>query len=238
MKHGALPRPNHPATRNAHAIKDLVVGLPRPVIPNWFRDWKWTPTGNVLGNDALSDCVEAADVVLVQGFAISMGLPPITATAATNLAETRYEQISGWNGTFPGNDPGTVPEVDCFAWQAVPIAAGVSVWAVRWAIVKPDEVDRAIMHWPLLLTIGLCADDADSPGLWEGDPIGPYIDYHRVVCGAVDGKWLTCRTYGRDYPVSPKRIVGADMMVHLNTPADLRTAGLDWKTIASPVAVA
>jgi hypothetical protein len=228
VKHGAIPRPDHPAASNAVGVREMVSGYPAPAGTDWFREWKWAATGNDLGNSALSNCVEAADVVLCQGFAAQMGVTPVSGPGATELAEARYAQIAGWNGDFPGNDPGSVPEVDCSAWQTVPIVAGARAWSVRWGIVDPPDVARALLYYPLLLTIGLCEDDADRPSLWRHDPDGPYVDFHRVVCGARDGICWTCRTYGFDIPVSPARVVGADMLVHLDTPAGLQMASIDW----------
>jgi hypothetical protein len=210
VKHGAIHRPFHPTIGSALAFQPV-----RSVaVPNWFTKWNWPATGNILGNDQLGDCVEAADVVLIQGFANSLGFPPIVGADATELAETRYEQVSGWNGVVPGNDPGTITQVDAFAWQSVPIVAGGRSWAVDWHIVPVDAVANALIQSPLLLTLGLCEDDEDDPDLWHNRPSSQsYVAQHRVVCGAADSNWWACRSYGNDYPISPDRVVGADMMV-------------------------
>lgn len=236
MKHGAIHRPDHPATSHAGTYAgvalDATIGR-----PDWFKSWNWPATGNILGNDHLSDCCEAADIVLCQGFANSLGLTPVTAANATDLAETRYEAIAGWNGVVPGNDPGTITQVDAFAWQTVPIVTGAQKWRVQWFTVELDNLPMAIARWPLLLTLGLCADDEDDPDLWQNRPSGPYVAQHRVVCGATEENWYTCRTYGFDVPVSPDRIIGADMMLLVNAPADIQTAGIDWKSLGSPIPV-
>jgi hypothetical protein len=233
VKHGAIHRADHPVVGHAAAFADLAV---RDMIgaPNWFTKWRWPSTGNILGNDQLGDCVEAADIVLCQGFANSLGLTPITGANATTTAEQRYEAVSGWNGVVPGNDPGTITQVDAFAWQAVPMLTGAQSWRVRWCIVDLDQISVALARWPLLLTLGLCADDEDDPDLWCNKPTSKsYVAQHRVVCGATDSNWFTCRSYGNDYPISPDRVIGADMMVLVNAPAEIQTAGLDWSQVAA-----
>lgn len=231
MKHGAINRPDHPAGHHALPI-GLVLARAPMTVPDWFDKWNWPATGNILGNGYIGDCVEAADVVLVQGFAASMGIVAVTGADATTLAETRYEQISGWNGKIPGNDPGTIPQVDAFAWATVPIATSPGrTWPVRWATLDPREVPQALRSWPLLLTLGLCEDDEDDPDLWHTAPTGQFTEQHRVVCGAMDKSALVCRTYGFDVPVHQGRVIGADMMIHVATPAAIQTAGLDWGRI-------
>jgi hypothetical protein len=240
MKHGAIHRPDHPAANHARAFIDVAAPVDHielVALPNWFTKWNWPATGNILGNDDLGDCVEAADIVLCQGFANSLGLAPITGANATQAAETRYEAIAGWNGVVPGNDPGTITQVDAFAWQTVPIVTDAQVWRVGWYSVEIEHINQALGRWPLLLTLGLCADDEDDPDTWQNKPSGPYVARHRVVCGAIEGNWFTCRTYGFDVPVSPDRIVGADMMLLVNAPADIQTAGIDWKNVGSPIPV-
>jgi hypothetical protein len=237
VKHGAIHRPDHPAASHARAFTGVAV---HDMIgsPNWFVKWGWPATGNILGNDDLGDCVEAADIVLCQGFANSLGLAPIAGANATQAAETRYEAIAGWNGIVPGNDPGTITQVDAFAWQTVPIVTGAQVWRVGWYAVELENINVALVRWPLLLTLGLCADDEDDPDLWHNKPSSnSYVAQHRVVCGATDSNWWTCRSYGNDYPISPDRVIGADMMLLVNAPADIQTAGIDWKNVGSPVPV-
>lgn len=232
MKHGAIHRPFHPVAGHARAFTDVathdLIGA-----PNWFKKWNWPATGNILGNDDLSDCCEAADVVLCQGFANSLGLAPIAGGDATQLAEMRYEAVAGWNGQVPGNDPGTITQVDAFAWQTVPIiATGGQVWRVGWYAVELEHIADALVRWPLLLTLGLCADDEDDPDLWHNKPSSSsYVAQHRVVCGASEANLLTCRTYGFDVSVSPDRVIGADMMLLVNAPTDIQTAGLDWDVV-------
>ena len=55
--------------------------------------------------------------------------------------------------------------------------------------------------------------------------------YHRVVGGASRDGLLLCRTYGFDRLVIPSRVVAADLLLAVDLPAELRTAGIDWEAL-------
>ncbi len=190
MKHGARHDPTHPALTHAADYSTVRVGGVSATAPDWFTAWNWQPTGNPLANDELSDCCEAADLVLVEGFRASHGLAPIPPDQLTELVKLRYVQVAGWDGT-PATDVGTIPAEDCFAWQTVPILVEGGIWRV-----------------------------------------GPYTGFHRVVAGAERKGNLICRTYGFDVPVSHARVVAADLLLQVDLPAELRTAGVDWSVVS------
>lgn len=209
LLHGALHNPTHPSL--VHAKPFVTVGARPPV--NWFA--AYPATGNILGNDKLSDCCEAADIVLVEWRRRMLGLDPIPATELTDLALLRYKQIGGWSGVFPddgGDDPGSVPQADCFGWQSAGIVAGGRVWDATWHPVAPGDVLSALAEAPLLVTLALDAVTEDDPDQWWRDLSGDVTGFHRVVGGAVRGGWVVCRTYGLDVPVSRTRVVGVDLM--------------------------
>lgn len=231
LLHGALDRPQHPVASQALDFAAIRVGSPAPT--NWFTAWNWPATGNIMANDVLSDCVEVADIVLVEGFRLSRGLSPLSAAELTDLAKLRYEMVSGWNGVIPGNDPGSVTQVDAFSWASAPIIADGQSFPVAWATVPVAQVSDALRRGPLAITLGLTATDADDPDLWQNAPQGAYADFHRVVCGAGGGGLLLCRTYGRDVLVSPARVVGADLFVPLSQPESLQMAGIDFSALST-----
>lgn len=203
--HGARHDPEHPALMHA---RPLTVGAKAPV--DWFESYP--PTGNMLANTELSDCCEAADLVLVEWCRAALGLDPIPPDELTELVKLRYRQIAGWDGGMPGNDPGSIPQWDCASWQAAGIVAGGRVWNATWHSVAPADVTPALAEAPLLLTLALDAASENDPFSWgrphTGDPVG----FHRVLAGTVRRGLLICRTYGFDVPVSPDRVVAADLM--------------------------
>jgi hypothetical protein len=232
MKFGAIDQPWHPAVAFALDYAMIRVAGAAPTDTDWFKQWNWPATGNMLSNDELSDCCEAADVVLVEGWRAALGLAPLPADELTAIAELRYAAVGGWNGGRPGNDPGTVTQADCFAWASGPIVVGERAWQARWCSVQVPDIFSAIRRGPLLLTLALPAIDAQDPTIWSDDPVGVPVFWHRVVAGAAHKGLLTCRTWGRDVAVSPLRVVGADLLLSVDMPAELRTAGIDWRVVA------
>ncbi len=230
FRHGALHQPRHQAMAAAIDYAKVRVGGASVLDADWFAAWNWPASGNMLGNDELSNCCEAADLVLVEGFRAMLGLPPLPADEMTALAKLRYTEIVGWQGT-PETDVGSVPAADCFAWQVAPIAVDGREFRVKWATVKPESVFSALRRGPLQLTIALSADDEGDPDLWHLDANGPPVAYHRVVTGASRGGLLNCRTYGFDRLVAPTRVVAADLLLPVDLPAELRTAGIDWEAL-------
>lgn len=228
-RHGAIHKPNHPAIMEATDYARIEVGGPA-LDADWFAAWNWPATGNLLGNDELSNCCEAADIVLVEGFRAVLGLPALDPDEMTALAKLRYTEITGYQGT-PETDVGSIPAEDCLAWQAAPIVAGDHSWRVKWATVLPDAVFSALRRGPLQLTIALSATDQDEPDRWHLDAAGPPSAYHRVVAGASRGGLLLCRTYGFDVLVIPSRVVAADLLLAVDLPVELRTAGVDWEAL-------
>lgn len=235
MKFGAIHDPGNEALSTTAVDYGLIrVGGAAPRDPDWFGDWHWPPTGDPLGNDDYSDCCEAADVVLASGFRASLGMPVLDVADLKAAALLRYEMVAGWDGSA-GTDNGTITQEDCFDWASGPLVLGDMAWRVRWATVPPEQAMSAIRRGPLLLTLGLTARDQDDTDLWHNDPgSAPITFLHRVVAGASrGGLLLSCRTWGRDCLVSPKRIVAADLLVPVDMPAELRTAGLNWDALSS-----
>lgn len=234
MRYGALHDPDSPAL--AHALDYTVARVASPVTaaplptPNWFRAWRWPATGNALGNDEVSNCCEAADLVMLEGFRAARGLSSLPPDTLTELAMLRYETVTGYDGST-GTDLGSVPAEDCFAWQTAPIVAAGTAWRVRWLSVRPSDVVSALRRGPLQVTLGLTEADADDFHHWHVVSPGEFIAYHRVVVGTAQGDLLTCRTWGMDVPVHLSRVVAADLLVPVGTPTSLRTAGLDWTTV-------
>lgn len=209
LLHGALHQPDHPSL--VHAKSFVTVGARPPV--NWFA--AYPATGNILDNDRLSDCCEAADLVLVEWRRRMLGLDPIPPAELTELVRLRYEQIAGWSGVFPddgGDDPGSVPQADCFGWQSAGIVAGGRVWDATWHIVEPGDVVTALAEAPLLVTLALDAATENDPDQWWRPLAGDVTGFHRVVAGAPRDGLVVCRSYGRDVPVSRTRVVGVDLM--------------------------
>lgn len=225
MKRGARHQPDHPALAHAIDYAAVKVGLPQRDT-NWFTEWNWQPDGYVLLNDDLSCCCPAADLRLVQAWQAARG---VRWRVPVELVRLRYAAVAGYLGT-PETDQGTIPAIDCFDWQTAPIVAS-GLWRVRWCVVPPADVVSALRRGPLLLTIGLTATDADDPDLWGDDPDSAFTDFHRVVCGANDGEVLSCLTYGFLADVAAARVVAADLMLPVDAPAELRTAGVDWSVL-------
>jgi hypothetical protein len=234
MKWGAIHDPGHPALATTAVDYGLVrVAGAAPRDPDWFGDWNWPATGDPLGNTDYSDCCEAADIVLASGFRASLGMPPLAVAELKAAALLRYEMVGGWDGS-PATDNGTVTQEDCFAWASGPLILGGTAWRVKWATVPPDQSMSAIRRGPLLLTIGLTDSDKGDTSLWNTDPGGAaYTFLHRVVAGASkSGLLFSCRTWGRDCLVSPARVVAADLLVPVDMPASLVTAGLNWDAVS------
>lgn len=229
FRRGALHDPSHPGLSSAIDFAAVRVGTPAPV--NWFASCP--ADGDILDNDRLSDCVPVADFRLLQ---IWMALQGTAWPIPLDLVHLRYAATGGWDGT-PATDTGTVTQADMFAWQAGPIVAADREWRVKWLTVAPADVLAALRCGPLLVTLGLTAEDADDPDTWWDDPAGPFIEFHRVVAGygtndpsGVPGR-LICRTYGRDVLVALSRVVAADLLVHVDAPEALRTAGIAWSSV-------
>lgn len=227
MKRGALHDPNSAALQNSLDFNSVRVGAALPKT-DWFSAWNWQPDGDVLGNDELSCCCEVADLRLIQGWKAAQG---IMWPVPVDLVRLRYAAVGGWLGT-PETDGGTVPAEDCFDWQSAPIVAD-GLWRVRWCSVRPEDVLTALRRGPLQLTIGLTAEDADDPVLWHDDADGDFTEFHRVVCGAEHAGFLDVLTYGFRTLVARPRVVAADLLLHVDTPADLRTAGIDWNVLTA-----
>lgn len=206
LLHGAIHRPEHPVALSATSYR---VGAPRIQSPNWFADCP--ADGDILLNDQLSCCVEDADFRLIQ---VWKSLKGIAWRVPVDLVMLRYEAVAGWSGVIPGNDPGSVTQVDCFAWQAVPILddAGTA-YSVTWQTVPVAQMAAALREGPLLGTIGLTEANQDDPDTWHLAPTGPFVDYHRVLVGSWNEGLYTSRSYGLDYPVHPSMFVGADLML-------------------------
>lgn len=207
--HGAFHEPDHECI--IHANPFVTVGAKAPV--DWFADWE--ATGNILDNDRLSDCCEAADLLLVEWHRHRLGLDPLPSDELTELVKLRYQQIAGWSGVYPddgGDDPGSVTQWDCASWQAAGIVAAGRTWDAAWHIVVPEDVLEALSEAPLLLTLALDAATEDEPGQWWRPLAGAVSGYHRVVGGAPRDGLIMCRTYGFDRLVSRSRIVGVDLM--------------------------
>lgn len=228
MKHGCNWNPASPRLADAIDYASVKVGGAAKDT-DWFGAWNWRANGDALGNDELGCCCEVADLVLVEGFRASLGLSPLSAGTLTELVKLRYSQVAGWSG--PATDSGSDPAEDAFSWQASPIFAAARNWNVRWLTVRQAEVFSALRRGPLLLTIALTADDKDDPDLWGEAPDGPRVEEHRVVCGAGKGGLLISRTYGLDVPVSPARVLAADLLLPVDLPAELRSAGIDWTAV-------
>lgn len=225
FKRGAIHDANSPSLAFAIDFNTFRVGgATRPT--DWFLKWDWQtePDGDVLANNRLSCCCEVADLRLVQAWLASTG---VAWAVPEELVILRYEAVAGYQGT-PQTDNGTITQTDSFAWQAAPIVANGQSFNVRWLTVQPFDVSAALKRGPLLVTLGLPANDADDPDRWHNAPSGPLVDYHRVVLGAERGGLLDVHSYGRRYLVHPSRVVAADLMLHVDTPAELRTAGIDW----------
>lgn len=228
MKHGAIHDPDNPAVQSAIDYASVRTGLAPAAVPDWFAAWSWDADGDVLLNDELGCCVPVADLRLVQGWLAARGVlwrvPP-------ELVRLRYEATGGYDGT-PATDLGTVVQVDAFGWQAAPIAAAGAEWHVRWCSVPVHFVSSALRRGPLLVTLGLTEADGQDPWLWRQAAAGPFTLCHRVVVGGLRGGMLNCRTYGYDRLVDPSRVIAADLFVHVDAPADLRIAGIDWSAVA------
>lgn len=207
--HGALHQPDHECV--VHAKSFLTVGA-RPSV-DWFA--AFPPTGNILDNDRLSDCCEAADLVLVEWKRHMLGLDPIPPDELTELARLRYQQIAGWSGIYPddgGDDPGSVTQLDCLGWQSAGIVAAGRTWDATWHIVEPTSLSEVLTESPVLLTLALDALTENDPLSWQKPLAGDVSAYHRVVGGAMRGGLVKCRTYGMDVFVSPSRVVAVDLM--------------------------
>ena len=222
MKRGALHDPNHPALASATSLETVLATLPDGPVPDWFADCP--ADGELLLNDVLGCCCQAADLRLLQLWRAAAGerwrIPP-------ELVRLRYEAVTGYDGT-PATDLGTVPAVDCFNWQTVQILdTDGRAWPAFWITVPPYLMKQALRRGPLLATLGLLTGEDDPDG-WAEPLVGTPTEFHRVVAGAVDGDTFTCRTYGIDVPVHRSRIVAADLMVpHPDgVDPDLRMAGI------------
>lgn len=205
MLHGAIDRPDHPATIAATPFRVGVLSGP----VDWFSR---CPADNAMHlNDVLSDCCEVADY---QWLRVQKSLDGINWAIPDDLIRARYEAIGGWNGQIPGNDPGSITQADCFAWQAAPLLDDRGTpYPATWHVVAPGDIASALRQGPLLGTIGLTVANEDDPDLWHVAPDGPFVDFHRVLIGTGRGGLFVCRSYGRDYLVHPAAFVGADLMV-------------------------
>lgn len=229
MKHGALHDPDSPHLAEAIDYNDVRVrGVTQPV--DWFQAWEWQvdPDGDMLGNDVLSDCCEVADLRLCQAWLAAQGLH---WTIPLELVKIRYSQVGCYVESDGSTDNGTTTQTDMFAWQSAPIVANGVLFNVRWLTVPPAETLSALKRGPLLLTIGLTPSDGDDPTLWQRAPTSDVTEFHRVVAGAERGGLLQCHTYGRKYFVHPSRVVACDLLLHVDQPAALRSAGISWSAI-------
>lgn len=205
LLHGAIHRPNHPTLSAATQFR---VGAP-PETRNWFANCP--ADGEMHLNDLISDCCEVADYQLLR---VWKSLDGEDWAIPDELIRLRYEAIAGWNGVTPGNDPGSVVQADCFAWQAAPLLDDKGrAYPATWTVVAPADISAALRHGPLLGTIGLTAANADDPDQWWLAPDGPFTDFHRVLAGRDHGGSFVCRSYGIDYLIHPAAFVGADLMV-------------------------
>lgn len=206
LLHGAVHRPDHPTLS---AAIPYVVGAVPSEIPNWFTTC--APDGQMHLNDQLSICCPVGNYQVVR---VWKSLDGEDWTIPDELIATRYEAIDGWNGLIPGNDPGTIPQVDCFSWQAAPVLDDAGrPYPADWHSVLPADLMDALRRGPVLGTIGLTGETADDPLSWSKLVAGPFADYHRVVVGAAIAGLFLCRSYGQDYFVHPSAFVACDLMM-------------------------
>jgi hypothetical protein len=227
MKRGALHDPNHPSLASATSLETVLIALPDGPVPDWFEDCP--ADGDALLNDELGCCSQAAIMRLLETWACDRRLPWPNTAGMRDMVELRYREVAGYDGT-PETDLGTIPAVDCFAWQTVPILdLDGREWRAFWITVPLPLLNQALRRGPLLVTLGLLTGEDDPDG-WAEPLVGTPVEFHRVVAGAVDGDAFTCRTYGIDVPVHRSRIVAADLMVpHPDgVDPDLRMAGIEF----------
>lgn len=226
MKFGAIHDPDNEAVKSATAFDCIRVGGAAQS-PDWFAAWNCPADGEILLNDRLSCCVAVADLRLVQ---LWLALRGVQWAVPEELVLLRYEATGHYLGT-PASDNGTITQEDAFAWQAAPIMAANEAFRIAWAIVQPSDVLAALRRGPLAVTLGLTSNDADDLSEWQRPAQGSVTEYHRVIAGAERGGLLTVRTYGMDIAVHPSRVVAADLLIHVNGPASLRLAGVDYAAL-------
>ena len=166
---------------------------------------------------------------IIEIWASERMLPWPDTAGMIQMVKLRYQEITGYDGT-PETDMGTIPAVDCFNWQSIPVLdSNGTLWPAFWVTVPPYLMKQALRRGPLLATLGLLTGEDDPDG-WSEALEGKPVDFHRVVIGAADGEHFMCRTYGVDVPVHRSRIVAADLMVpHPDgVDPDLRMAGIDF----------
>jgi hypothetical protein len=228
MKFGAIHDPDSVDLAHAADYAAIKVGSVAGDT-NWFEKWNWRADGNALGNDDWGCCVPAGDFRLVQGWMAALG---VVWAIPRELVLNRYSMTGGFQGTA-ATDVGTITQFDAFSWQTGPILVSGIKYPVKWSTVAPADVFSALRRGPLLGTIGLSGrPDGQNTYGWQNPAPGDFDTLHRVVFGASKGGKLVCRTYGYDRLVDPSRVVAADLMMLVDAPEPLKTAGIDWRAVA------
>ena len=169
-----------------HEVVDLSVLPAAPAEVNWYAGVEETTNGwQMLGNDTVGDCVQAAAMHLLQSMSNYAGRPLVPTKAETLQA---YSESTGYVPGDPSTDQGTVvlgPGGFMEYWlkTGLPIAGGRNKIA-GFVQIKPEHLDIAVhLFGGALRGINLPANVVAGntvPYGW-GDPKGPVAGGHEVV---------------------------------------------------------
>lgn len=246
MRLGAIHAPV-PDAVPALAARARLSALPVPTHVDWFSECP--ADGDALGNDAIGNCVEVADLRAIQ---VRRRVAHGDAWVPTReMALARYARLTGFDPASGSPDLGTDTAVDLADW----VTNGIQVnnqdlEAVLWATVDPRatvDVVRALAHMgPLLVTLNLPLA-AQDPNAWGRAPDSTHGGWrpgswgcHRVVLGAFDAPtgWVV-RSWGWDVHVHPAfwdaYVLGVDVTLSrawLDV-TGRAPPGLDWDALAA-----
>jgi len=222
------------------------------MIPPASADWlaKCPADGDMLGNDAVGDCVACAELRAIQVCRANAWGDAWRPTR--DMAFALYAALTGFDPVtlLPDNGTNTAYAMASWSGDGVRIDSQ-NLDVVRWATVDPTDAAHIAIAigftGPIQVSMALpmaaqnLAVWSQAPGTgagWEPASWG----YHRVMVGAFDGTQRVCRTWGRDVVIHPEfwsaYVVGVDAVLSREwmDATGLAPSGLDWDALGQDVA--